>query len=87
MGRWGPPPIVKFKTVGRSAHKRPNAPGREGLGSEWSGNLKKCPKCKMAMNFNVLRRVARKRANVEMANLQKRPIVKVDMLCTCATPF
>ena len=83
----GAPPIVKFKTVGRSAHKWPNAPGREGLGWKWGGNLKKCPKCEMSMNFEFFEEGCQKRVNVEMANLQKRPIVKVDMLCTCATPF
>ena len=76
MGRW-PPPIVKSRTVGRSAHKWPNAPGREGLGSKWGGNLKKCPKCKMAMNFNVLRRPARKRAKAQMANLFSKSSQKV----------
>ena len=49
----GAPPIVKSRTVGRSVHEWPNAPDREGLGSEWGRNLKKCPKCKMAMHYGV----------------------------------
>ena len=62
----GPPPIVKSRTVGRSVHKWPNAPGREGLGSEWGGNLKKCPKCEMTMHFGVFEEGCQK--NGELGN-------------------